>query len=971
MKRILFLILAFCLSFLAAFAQQKCSVTFRVTDEIEYKTLEDVAVTMTCDDTISVALKKLPGNIWGEYSFEFDYRKGKYTLYLEKEGYETAEHTFSILSYRSGRVTLGTYNLKREREQNLQEATVKATHIKMVMHGDTIVYDAAAFQLAEGSMLDALVGQLPGVVLEDGGVITVYGKRISSLIVNGEDFFSGNPTIALKNLPSYTVKNIKVYDKAQDDDYLYNKERIRMRDDENLVMDVKLKREYSTGWTGNLNAAYGVPDNRYMGKAFLLGYTDKLRLISFVNFNNIKDTQTAGQSGRWGGGWNQSGQLDLGMGGTEYLFKKDKLKITGNVQYSNEEAKEIKKTSTVSYYDSGDIYLRTLDKSTDKRKHLVTSHRIDFSGDKVYLTFRPSIDWLKKDYSSISHSARFSAKPIENYRLESIDSLYQPLWYASQYCQYLLDRNATESLNHQAWLYANASANLSQKVSSAGDVIKYAAGANYRHETNTPLTSYNTLYGMESKNYDTGSRTLSLSDKSATTVNAKASASYNWFYAPYATNHINTVSITPAVYYSYHYNDNDYEYFKRQKTLSGLDSIGSIVPPSTFQRAMLDVDPNNTQRSRYYVNLLTPSIKILYQYKPSDGSEWSFTSNITIQDGMNKERLHYTKPAGDFDKTVSRFTHSWKPSVSLETTQETETQANVTTLSYSYSNAHPDINNLLNLTNDSDPYNVYESNDNLKPSQHHSLSLSHTRYKKETHRNLVMKAGYSRTDNSIAQAVHYNRNTGVTTRRAENINGNWNASASVTYILPLGEYQQFDLSNSTSADFVHSVDFSSETEDVIRSEVNNFSLGHNLSLGCKLGRQNISVSGSASWYHSRSERENFENIDAFNFSLGFSGTFDLPQNWQISTNFSLANRCGYSDATLNETNWVWNAGISKTLLKGKLTLRFDGYDILSQQSSVSRLINAQGNTETWVNSQPRYFLFSGIYRFSKIPKKKK
>lgn len=128
-----------------------------------------------------------------------------------------------------------------------------------------------------------------------------------------------------------------------------------MREDENLVMDVKLKREYSTGWTGNLNAAYGVPDNRYMGKAFLLGYTDKLRLISFVNFNNIKDTQTAGQGGKWGGGWNQSGQLDLGMGGTEYLFKKNKLKITGNVQYSNEDGKVVTKTSSVSYYDSGDI----------------------------------------------------------------------------------------------------------------------------------------------------------------------------------------------------------------------------------------------------------------------------------------------------------------------------------------------------------------------------------------------------------------------------------------------------------------------------------------------------------------------------------------------------------------------------------------------------------------------------------------
>ena len=81
----------------------------------------------------------------------------------------------------------------------------------MVMHGDTVVYNADAFQLAEGSMLDALVERLPGVELRDNGVITHNGRPVSELLVNGKDFFRGDPTVALDNLPPYMVDKVKVY----------------------------------------------------------------------------------------------------------------------------------------------------------------------------------------------------------------------------------------------------------------------------------------------------------------------------------------------------------------------------------------------------------------------------------------------------------------------------------------------------------------------------------------------------------------------------------------------------------------------------------------------------------------------------------------------------------------------------------------------------------------------------------------
>lgn len=100
---------------------------------------------------------------------------------------------------------------------SLGEVEVMASKIKMVMRGDTLVYNADAFELANGSMLDALVRQLPGVELK-GGRIYVNGEFVDNLIVNGRDFFRGNPKIALDNLPAYMVNKIKVYRRESDSD---------------------------------------------------------------------------------------------------------------------------------------------------------------------------------------------------------------------------------------------------------------------------------------------------------------------------------------------------------------------------------------------------------------------------------------------------------------------------------------------------------------------------------------------------------------------------------------------------------------------------------------------------------------------------------------------------------------------------------------------------------------------------------
>ena len=130
--------------------------------------------------------------------------KGKYLIRTTHIGYKTEYTPFEVKYKREGNIELRRIEMKPESKM-LGDVTVTGTKIKMVTRGDTIVYNASAFNLAEGSMLDALIRQLPGAELNKDGEIKVNGKKIDNLLVDGRDFFEGDPKAALENLPAYTV----------------------------------------------------------------------------------------------------------------------------------------------------------------------------------------------------------------------------------------------------------------------------------------------------------------------------------------------------------------------------------------------------------------------------------------------------------------------------------------------------------------------------------------------------------------------------------------------------------------------------------------------------------------------------------------------------------------------------------------------------------------------------------------------
>lgn len=182
-------------------------VTGHVNDNVTNNGVAAKVTLMTADSVVmATQTAKIDTNIYtrrtfGTFRFEPGVSTvGKYTIKVEASGYKTAYKNFKLVSNREQDISLETIQMARD-WQYLPEVTVKATKVKMVMHGDTIVYNADAFNLAEGAMLDALIKELPGTKLTKDGQIYVNGRFVESILVNGHDFFNGNAQLALQNLP--------------------------------------------------------------------------------------------------------------------------------------------------------------------------------------------------------------------------------------------------------------------------------------------------------------------------------------------------------------------------------------------------------------------------------------------------------------------------------------------------------------------------------------------------------------------------------------------------------------------------------------------------------------------------------------------------------------------------------------------------------------------------------------------------
>ena len=190
----------------------------------------------------------------GNFSFQIS-KNGSYLLKVSYLGYVTL--TRDITKANNQPIALGDLPMKSDAIE-IDEAVVTANVPKMVIKDDTVVYNADAFRVPEGSVIEALVEALPGAKIDDNGGITINGKSVKKFKMDGRDYMTGNNDAVMKNLPSYVIDKVKAYDEKSD------LSRLTGVDDGNddFVLEFVTKRSARTGLQMNPDVGYGT-DHRY------------------------------------------------------------------------------------------------------------------------------------------------------------------------------------------------------------------------------------------------------------------------------------------------------------------------------------------------------------------------------------------------------------------------------------------------------------------------------------------------------------------------------------------------------------------------------------------------------------------------------------------------------------------------------------------------------------------------------------
>ena len=888
-----------------------------VFDNISGQGIADAKIYLMTGDSVVIDTVSSIGDE-GYYAFEHLRKVGSYIIKATHNSYEDGYTALRLRSNRESAIFAKPILMPKIRM--LKELTVTSTKVKMVMKGDTIVYNADAFNLAEGSMLDALIARLPGAKFTKDGKIYLNGKFIQDLLVNGQDFFSGNPKVALENLPAYTVKKIKVYDKDGAASRLMNRD----MGDKVYVMDVNLKKEYAVGYLGNAEAGIGT-SSHYLTKSFVMRFSDLGRAAAFANVNNLNDNQRGNVSGEWTPQDMPEGLLATKTGGFTCYHTINGKPVdfigTDNIYtHTGTDSKSI--SSSQTFLPSGDSFSNCMDNSSsssdkwDSRNQFYLQHNAYYSCSDLNFTYHKRRGWNNSN-STTSDSTSILNKMLSTNSIESKDINVE-----------FKNENGIKIIADMIRLGVSMDYNRNVETRFSVNDVQYSDGSlprDYRNNYQDELNQHLNLQATASYSYGIGTRTL------------------NYGYE-----------------YKYSYVKSSNMLYRLDK-LSGYDSTQFCLLPSATE-ALLDViDKNNSYHFHEYRN------EHKFYFSTHDIYLNFIDSHLDIQLPLRlvHANLYYYRQ-GRHD--VSRHRLFFEPSIRLFHDSEAtnwEINANMTS-------RFPDLTTMIDYRDDSNPLNIRLGNANLR--NIHQYDVNGRIVWKGNHQKLIcLSLGYHQTDNDVAYGITFDRNTGISTVRPVSINGNWSTDIAQNFSRSLDEKDMFTIDNQLSASYNHHVDMATVEGYAAsqRSIVNNWNFGDALKFNFRPNDDyEFSLHCGGNYYLIRSSREGFSDINAGNYNMGFNTQVTLPWEFSLTSDITMFARRGYQSSAMNTTDWVWNAVLTRRWMKDRLLTKLQGFDILHQLSNTQYAMNAQGRTETWHNSIPRYVMFTLSWKFNINPKKK-
>jgi len=919
----------------SAFSQTKnITVTGRVLEDTREPAIQATIQLLSLPDSVQTV--GVASSAQGYFTLP-KVKAGKYVLKISYIGFKTKYLPLQLTESAHDK-NVGTLTLETDAVM-LSEAVITAEAPQVQVMEDTIAFNSSAYRTPEGAMLEELVKKLPGAEVDDEGNVKINGKEIKKIMVDGKEFFGGDVKTGLKNLPVDMVDKLKTYDKKSD------LARITGIDDgeEETVLDLTVKKGMNQGIFGNLDLAGGT-NERYLGRAMLNYFREKTQVSVIAGANNVNDQGFSGGGGgpRWRRNDGLTATKELGV---NFATETDKIELGGSARYNFRDNDLNSIGSTENFLTNGNSYSNSNSRQRNKNQNFNADFRLEWKPDTMTnIIFRPDFSYSKSDGYSNSKSATFNIDPF----LVVVDPnnyLADARQMKKLFGDSLVNLSDNLSLNNGNNLSANATLQLNRKLNSRGRNITFRGRFGYS-DSESDQYSYSNIY------YRTKDDALLMRYITVPTKNYNYSAQLT-YSEPLAR----TTFLQFSYQFQYRYNKSDKSTYDLDRTLGGNPGFDEIVNQITRPLGSNGADDKlNAEQSkfaeyRYYNHDAMVGLRFI---RPN----YQLSAGLSFQ--PQHTNLSYEKGTVKID--TARNVFNFAPNIDLRVHFSKVSQLR---LVYRGRSSQPGMENLLDVTDDSNPLNIRKGNPGLKPSFAHEMRMFYNTYDAEKQRGIMSHIRFNATQNSISNSRVYNSDTGGWITTPKNINGNWNAFGVVGFNTALPN-KKYTINSFTILRYANNVGYLTDTKTRVeqKNTTTDLNFGERLNGSYRNDWLELGLNGSFNYSVEKDKLTQANNQNPYTFSYGANTTVTLPWQMSLSTNISNQSRRGYTDTSMNSNELVWNVQLAQTFLKGAATISFEMYDILKQQSNISRSLTASGRSVYSYNGVNSYCMVHFIYRLN-------
>jgi hypothetical protein len=853
---------------------------------------------------------------------------GSYRLIVSQLGLKTLKVLFALSA---AKPALDFGDIEMETNiHNLKEVSVNAEKAPVTLKKDTVEFNAGSYKTQINDNVEQLLKKLPGVEVDKDGKVTMQGKEVKKILVDGKEFFGNDPKAITKNLPADAIDKVQVIDDKTD-----HAKNTGIDDGQrDKVLNVTLKEEKKHGWFGNASAAGGTQD-RYLGQFNFNHFNKKTQLSFLFLSNNINETgftledlnnftggDTFGAFASSGGGVsiniNSSGRADIN-GAFSGVSGGLITNHTGGVNYSDEWGKKGQfkfNSSLIAVVTSN--YVNQFQNTQDIPNNLITDQ--NSKGNNSSYSYRLNMNF--------------------NYKPDTLNS-------------FTLKPNI--SINHRG---------------------------NFATKTYTSTNSGFQFINSGNQALDQAANTPSFGGQ--LTINHKFShgkGSINFFTTD--NYNINNSNYTNQSFYKYIKNANPVDSMYNQQNAQDNNSTGttstlSLAKPLSLKKKLnlslsqgFDYHKNNADQLTLQYNPVNGKYDILAQLLSGNYANDTYKATTTLGFNKSAEALSYNFNA-EINNLGLHGVFSNNGRVNIIDRNDWAVTPNFN-LSYRKKNGYsiyvgirefvtqPSVNDLQPVFNNTNPLYIRQGNPNLRLSNTLSTNISYNKFDLKTNTYTNFYANFGQTWDGFSTASLYDPTTGIQTSMPINTSGNFNSNVGLNIGKPT-KVKGLKLSYGLSGQFTRTVNNVNHLENAV------LRLNPNINLGVNYDTDNLQLGARTYTTYNTAQNTVQHAADQkyFVFNNNFTVSIKPVKTLRL---FSELNQNIFTAQPNNpgQSVYLLNAGADQYFMKNQLTLTVSGFDLLKQNAGLQRQITQTGQTtSTQTNTLGQYFYLKLTYKLSKV-----